>query len=813
MEEKSIDEILEKYQLTNLTPSCKQILKFYAQFGMLSIEEQDEGENRLKFSFAKLCDNQKLDPFWRIVLSQVFNIEKSYNRINWILLYDNLEENSKQKCSRCNLAEDEKCPFKVLANLMNLEKKEKVPFQEMMEHILEEKHEIQEINKGLPITQIDYIALKASEILIKNDWVVLESETEDEIRFSYLDFEGVQEQDFLPYIFKNAQKQDYIQKQKILEELEQESDYFTQSPYRLAAYVLWFCQKEGIDIYSFFAKQEEKMKEQRDLYYYRNVRYMINHMPYNEEVKNQLKNFVNFIQNNMKNRRKYLKIPLNMILYTTDNNIVQEVTSFLNGVIFYYNYVPNSRITNLSANTIISDYRSIKRHYFRAIDPNTQNTIEPNLGMLLISDFGLLRHEKEDFRNRILNLLEESIENSSRDIITVLSGKKETIQEILSENQSLKHMFNICFDFKDLEENEVYEIVLKNIERLGKIDEDFKKELKEYITTTYTESALKSKEYANDLSNRIIFNYFKKNELSEVVGKDVLPEYERKRKIEDILVDLNELTGLENIKEEISHLIDLLEFNKKLEKRDMMDINLHMLFKGNPGTGKTTVARILADIFYQLGYINTNKLIEVEAKDLIGEYLGQTAPKTYRVVERALDGVLFIDEAYTLANSRGSADYASECISTLIKSMEDYKGRIIMIFAGYKDEMDNFVKLNPGILSRIGYDIEFKDYTEDQLLEIFKKTVEKRGLTLDEKASQKVRTVVQKAMKVENFGNARFMINLFEKSLLLHARNTKNLYNQEDLTCMTEKDIDSEITENNLKNLAGRSGKIGFSID
>ena len=237
MEEKSIDEILEKYQLTNLTPSCKQILKFYAQFGMLSIEEQDEGENRLKFSFAKLCDNQKLDPFWRIVLSQVFNIEKSYNRINWILLYDNLEENSKQKCSRCNLAEDEKCPFKVLANLMNLEKKEKVPFQEMMEHILEEKHEIQEINKELPITQIDYIALKASEILIKNDWVVLESETEDEIRFSYLDFEGVQEQDFLPYIFKNAQKQDSIQKQKILEELEQESDYFTQSPYRLAAYV------------------------------------------------------------------------------------------------------------------------------------------------------------------------------------------------------------------------------------------------------------------------------------------------------------------------------------------------------------------------------------------------------------------------------------------------------------------------------------------------------------------------------------------------------------------------------------------------
>lgn len=441
------------------------------------------------------------------------------------------------------------------------------------------------------------------------------------------------------------------------------------------------------------------------------------------------------------------------------------------------------------------------------------NTIEPNLGILLISDFGLLRHEKEDFRMRILNLLEESVENSSRDIITVISGKKETIDEILSDNPSLRHKFHICFDFKDLEENEVTEIVLKNIERLGKIEDNLKSELKEYISITYPESDLKSKEYAIDLSNKIIFNYFKNGEIDDIVSKDVLPDYEKKRKIEDILVDLNELIGLENIKEEINHLIDLLEFNKKIEKKNMGAINLHMLFKGNPGTGKTTVARILADIFYQLGYINTNKLIEVEAKDLIGEYLGQTAPKTYRVIEKALDGVLFIDEAYTLASAKGSADFAAECISTLIKSMEDYKGRIIIIYAGYREEMNNFVKLNPGILSRIGYDIEFKDYTEEQLLEIFEKTVEKRGLTLDEKAKEKVRKVVETAMHIENFGNARFMINLFEKTLLRHARNTKNLYNQEELTCITENDIDSEIAENNLKNMSSKSKKIGFSID
>ena len=167
-------------------------------------------------------------------------------------------------------------------------------------------------------------------------------------------------------------------------------------------------------------------------------------------MKNQLTNFLNFVQNNTKNGRKHLKIPLNIILYTTDNNIVQEVTSFLNGVIFYYGYVQNSKITSLSTNTIISDYRTIKRQYVRTTDQNTQEVTEPNRGMLLISDLGLLRHEKEDFRMRILNLLEESIKNSSYDIITVVTGKKETIQEILAENASLKHLFNICFEFREI---------------------------------------------------------------------------------------------------------------------------------------------------------------------------------------------------------------------------------------------------------------------------------------------------------------------------------------------------------------------------
>ena len=153
-----------------------------------------------------------------------------------------------------------------------------------------------------------------------------------------------------------------------------------------------------------------------------------------------------------------------------------------------------------------------------------------------------------------------------------------------------------------------------------------------------------------------------------------------------------------------------------------------------------------------------------------------------------------------------------ECISTLIKAMEEYKGRLIMIFAGYKDEMNDFVRLNPGILSRIGYDIQFKDYTKEELLEIFMHIAKKRGFEVEPQAQEKVKKVIEKAINFENFGNARFIVNFFDKTLLLHARNTKNLYNKEELTLITSDDIDIELMEKNLRDANKKSGKIGFSI-
>ena len=214
---------------------------------------------------------------------------------------------------------------------------------------------------------------------------------------------------------------------------------------------------------------------------------------------------------------------------------------------------------------------------------------------------------------------------------------------------------------------------------------------------------------------------------------------------------------------------------------------------------------MIANIYYSLGYINKNKVVEVQSQDLIAEWLGQTGPKTQAVIESALDGVLFIDEAYSLMEHRGTnASYTAEAIATLLKAMEDYKGRLIVIFAGYTEEMMQFRDLNPGLKSRIGFELTFTDYTIDELVQIFEKKVHDQELEVDKKALSKVRKIVEEAKKVENFGNGRFVDNMVQKVIIEHAKRLKDENDLDVLRLITEEDISSEIKPERSKN------KIGF---
>lgn len=231
---------------------------------------------------------------------------------------------------------------------------------------------------------------------------------------------------------------------------------------------------------------------------------------------------------------------------------------------------------------------------------------------------------------------------------------------------------------------------------------------------------------------------------------------------------LNDLIGLDSVKEEFTKLTNFIKIQQVRESKGLKtpDISFHCVFTGNPGTGKTTVARIVASIYKDLGILKKGHLVETDRSGLVAEYVGQTAVKTNKIIDSALDGVLFIDEAYSLVQGT-KEDFGQEAISTLLKRMEDDRNRLIVILAGYGSEMKTFIDSNPGLQSRFNRYIHFPDYTANELEQIFLLNAKKNQYTLDNDALLKLNEVMSFAVenKDKNFGNARFVRNLFEKSI------------------------------------------------
>ena len=240
-----------------------------------------------------------------------------------------------------------------------------------------------------------------------------------------------------------------------------------------------------------------------------------------------------------------------------------------------------------------------------------------------------------------------------------------------------------------------------------------------------------------------------------------------------LLAELDQLVGLEKIKANVKSLMNLVKVRKLREENALPTppMSLHLVFMGNPGTGKTTVARLIAQLYFAIGVLSKGQLVEVDRSGLVAGFVGQTAMKTSDVVKSALGGVLFIDEAYALASSDGTNDFGREAVETLLKAMEDNRKDLVVIVAGYEKLMEKFISSNPGLESRFNRYFLFEDYNGEELFSIFRSMCEKNRYVLNEEAAQFAKEHFQYLYDTrdENFGNARDVRNMFENVLSVHS--------------------------------------------
>ncbi len=470
-----------------------------------------------------------------------------------------------------------------------------------------------------------------------------------------------------------------------------------------------------------------------------------------DESKNLLKKIIDYMKRYHDGEEKNY-IPFRISLKVNNNDLRDKIIKVLLDFGSLYNYINNKwyelSLYKLEKNTSFNDYGLI---FFHSLN-------------------GLALQEQKRIYEFIYDL-KEFLKNDYKQI-TIISGTKTEVDNFFLGREDLKNdyfIFNIEGVNPDVQD--VYNSVLDKVS----IDDDLKIKLLDYISATY--------------NNDVDFVSFENSLIKYISFNKEIPLLKEEKSIDEVFSSLNELVGLEKVKKVLYELVDVIKLKEKAgDDLKIKDINLHMVFLGNPGTGKTTIARLISDILYNLHYIKENKLIEVSVKDLVAEYVGQTAPKTNAVIEKAMNGVLFIDEAYSLAVTNDNG-YNDEAIATLIKAMEDYRDKLVVIFAGYNKEMQAFLNSNSGIASRIGYTLHFEDYTTDELIEIFIGMATKAGFIVNSDAVDYLRVIIDENRNMKNFGNARFIRNIYEKTVIRHASNVKDKKRKSVLKTITKEDI------------------------
>ncbi|MFI3254036.1 MAG: AAA family ATPase [Eubacteriales bacterium] len=446
-------------------------------------------------------------------------------------------------------------------------------------------------------------------------------------------------------------------------------------------------------------------------------------------------------------------------------------------------------IAHLMAN-MLYQMDIISRNHVEEVNPRelaedplskTRDALEAARGGVLFIDeaYGLVLNEQDIKGQQVVDILLKEMEEFQDTLIVIFAGYEDKMRQFLDSNAGIKSRIGDIFHFDNYTVDQLY-LMYRNLAKrngftLGpNVEHEVKDVIKAFSTTKYFGNG----RFIDELFHKTLLlhgKHLKKDEsnLLRIEKEDIPdPRYMKNSPKVTETLDLDHIIGLNKVKEQIKAFEQLVKFTQKAKNHKLRvpDFNYHMIFSGNPGTGKTTVAKVLAKKLYEIGVITENKCKVVERKDLIATHIGHTAQKVADVIESAMGGVLFIDEAYSLVG-KSENDFGAEAIETLITAMEIYKDNLIVIFAGYEDHMEKFKEANPGIASRIGFYFQFEDYTTEELYDIFDSKVKSCGFSLGSSVEVEVKKLMQYFSSKPAFGNGRFVEKVFRVILEKHGKN------------------------------------------
>ena len=523
-----------------------------------------------------------------------------------------------------------------------------------------------------------------------------------------------------------------------------------------------------------------------------------------ENIKEELLSLRNYLFFNKDNLKKDKNFRLHMLFLGNPGTGKTTMARIITKMLFDLNYIRNDKLIEV-------DKKDLVAAYLGQSGIKTSQVIESALGGVLFIDEAYSLGTEDSYSKEVIATLVKAMEDYSSDLVIIFAGYNKEMQDFLNANSGIESRINYTFNFPDysLEElMKIFDLKLKkrNVENNNYyLDNLARKEIENIFNKNKKYTTFGNGRFVDKLLQNILVKHATncindKNKDKLMISID---DIEIHKEIDNISNWINDnffdFVGMDDIKDKLIELYNYLKFNNEIKQTldtSLPIINLHMMFLGGPGTGKTTMARKISNMLYSLNYIKEDKLIEVGKQDIVGRYVGETAEKVSKLIKSALGGVLFIDEAYSLCDN---SSFGQEAMAIIVKSMEDYRDNLIIIFAGYDKEMQDFLKMNSGIASRIGYTFNFKDYETEDLYSIFKLKLTNLGFTLNN-VEQSVKDVCNYFKSIDGFGNGRFIDKLIQKTLIKHSVNYKELtsIDKEDIPTISEMIKESVLDEDSL---------------